>query len=159
MTTRSFTRMLTGVAAALLVSVLAPAVARADASCTALIKNKLEFLRTHGGKFKYDLVITSDGDGGNVQYKSGILKWHDGPSLFDDNSSTPTGLVASDRYFLTSKSDKMQLWFLNDSDFTIWDDTLKTHLAWDVDVMCIDEIVVTTVDGARIALAFRAWTP
>lgn len=159
MTTRTFTRMLTGVAAAILVSVLAPAVARADASCTSLINIKEAYLSGHGGKFKYDLVITTDGVGGEVMYKSGTLALHNGPSLFDDNSSTPTGLGNSPNGFQVSKADKMQLWFLSDSDFTIWDDTLKTHLAWDVDVMCIGDIVVTTVDGARIALAFRAWTP
>lgn len=141
-------------------TVLAPAVAQADASCTAMLTGKYNYLIAHDGGYVFELTRTDDGAPGNVTYSRGELGIA-GLELHDPGSS----YLFSDRHdgysngqrFSIYGAETIQVWISQSGALWIYNNDYGYYILNNADMSCVGNTMTKYVNGAVYTLAFREY--
>jgi hypothetical protein len=144
--------------AAVLLPLLAPVEARADASCTPLVNSLVSKLTSSGGHYNFDLTMHRT-DVNFVSYSAGSLALT-GPSnwplsgganqLFSDrrNGSQP---------FNASAADQITAWLSSDGQLFIYYNTWRFSTQWDM--ACTGNAMTRLLPGfGVVTLVVRNWS-
>jgi hypothetical protein len=157
--------LLSAFVVAALVSVLAPNVARADATCTTMLTAKYNYLIAHGGYWRYELVKSTDGSPGDVTYARGAFTYILGSPyyLWDSRNGNYT---FSDRYdgysngqnFSVNGAESLQIYLSEGGALYLYNNTYSYYILNNADMSCVGNTVTKYVSGSVYTISIRDWS-
>jgi hypothetical protein len=156
MTRHRITTIALSMIAAALAAFAVPRTASADATCTALLTDKFNYLAAHDGYYNVEVTVTKD----SLHYVTYSRGWVQlsGPWL-----SGPTNLQFSDRFsgiqnFNIAAIENTQIWIGSTGTLWIWNNNYSYYIVAGTDMSCAGGLITKYVPGLGVVtVAIRDW--
>jgi hypothetical protein len=137
--------------------VLVPGPARADATCSGLLPQKIAYLQQNSGNYDIEITVTKDSLP-YVTYSLGWIYWSN-PWLYGS-----ANLLFSDRYaagsqpFNVNAKENIQVWIDSVGHLWIWNNQYSYWVVSGADMSCVGGLISKYVPGlGLVTVALRQW--